>query len=193
MTLFRTSLAAVLLSACALSAHASVVTFSGEPAKTFADGSFSWHLDGDGNEVGFYPLASQFGERALNSSGTGETIYFTSPVYFNALTFEAAAEAINPAAITVSLYDAHANLLAAQGFAIDMPFFPDLTLTFDQAGVAAAAITLDYDAAFGQYATFIVKNVTYGEVPAGSVPEPASLALLGLGVCAALSARRKRG
>ena len=71
----------IVLAVLAFSANASVVQFSGNPATTFADGTFSTNLSGDYAD-GFATLDNV---TAFNNYGqNGEFINFNGPVTLKA-------------------------------------------------------------------------------------------------------------
>lgn len=194
MNLFRNTLAALVLGAFATCAGATVITFSGDPAATFADGTISHQVDDQGYDNGMYPLGGDGSTRAYNSSGTAETFRFNAPVTFDAVTLLPAIEMIMPDHITVSLYGAGDALLSAQTFDVPGFYFDATTLTFDVAAVSKAVLSYSFDDATDTRAAyFVLQDVTYDvDAPSADVPEPASLALFGLGACAVAALRRKR-
>jgi hypothetical protein len=185
MTLFSKSVAALALSLSAIYAHASVVTFS-DTKTTFADGSYS---------AGFYPLGSRDNAtRAYNDSGSDVSVDFNAPVWLTSVTLLAALEVKMPDQITVTLYDAANTVLGSETLDVFQRFFfPPTTFTFNTANVSSVAFSLGWIDTPAQPAYFQVEDITYSfDAPSGDVPEPASLALFGLGACAVAAVRRKR-
>lgn len=192
MNILKSAVAAVALSFAAVSAHASVVTFSGDPATNFEHGTFSHGVDKDGYGIGFYPLGGD-GPRAYNSSGKGESIFFSEPVWLGSLGLSGMVETIVPDYVTVSVFDSANNFLASRSE--DIPgWSPEiLTLTFNVDGVSRVDFSLGWYADPRDHANFIVQDIIYSvDGPIGAVPEPATLALFGLAACAVVAAHRKR-
>ncbi|MFL9924208.1 PEP-CTERM sorting domain-containing protein [Herbaspirillum lusitanum] len=168
------------------SAYASVVKFTenNNRSDSFADGTFSKNLShtyGDG----FYANNST---QAFNGYGqNGEFILFNSAVQLISLQL---ADWQYITSTTVSLYDAAQNLLGSQTVASNTL----QTLTFNTNNVTKLVFTFTGGTPnlYGDgrlVGWFIVDNITYG--PNQSVPEPAGIALLGLGL-AAMYLRRKK-
>lgn len=192
MNIFKSAVAAFALSVAAISAHASVVTFAGDPATNFEHGTFSHGTTTDGWGVGFYPLGGD-GPRAYNSSDKGESIFFSEPVWLGSLGLSGMVERIVPDYVGVWLFDSAGAVLASQN--VDIPgWSPDvLTVTFNTANVSKVSFELGWYANPREYANFIVRDIIYStDGPIGNVPEPATLALFGLAACAVAASRRKR-
>lgn len=177
------------LIAAAPAAKASVVTFGGTPALTFADGTFSSGLSGDYPD-GFYGFLTQ----AVDGYGqNGEAIYFTNPAEFNSVDVASCTGCGFPADnLTVSLYDAASNLLASQTATGLTSAFD--TLVFNTNGVSSVVFTFSDGADIyrdGRIdAWYYVNNVTYGAGVA-AVPAPGALLLLGFGLIALVCVRRQ--
>jgi hypothetical protein len=164
-------------------AFASVVTFTPDSQSiSFADGTFSKNLSP--YDDGFYGNSST--TQAFNAYGVnGESIYFNSAVQLISMQL---AIWSNATSTTVSLYDAAQNLLGAQTVTSTVLQM----LTFNTNNVTQLVFTFTGGSQNGQIsnaAWFLVDNITYG--PNQSVPEPAGIALLGLGL-AAMYLRRKK-
>jgi hypothetical protein len=177
-------IAAIALSAAA--ANASVVTFDGDPSAGFADGTFSTNLSGFWAD-GFYATTAT---QAFNGYGqTGEWISFNNAKQLNFLTLN---EYFGLNGVTVSLYDTVGNLVATQ--TADFVNGPTTqTLTFNANDVAKVVFdNIGGDNYYGDGRTagwYLVDNITYSD---NAVPEPATLAMFGLGALALASRRRSR-
>lgn len=186
MNKFVKTLAAAAFFLTASLASASVVTFNGGPATTFADGTFSTSLSGLYND-GFYGS----GTSAYNGYGqTGESISFNTATHLDSLMLQ---QYSGLTGVRVDLFDAANSLIGQQTV-----YFVDYlakTLSFDLNNVTKIVFNnLGGSDAYGDGRTagwYTLSNVTYS-ANAVNVPEPASLAILGLGLAGIGAVRRRR-
>jgi hypothetical protein len=181
----KTLMKALVIAALSLSASlasASVITFSGNPATSFADGTFSTRVSGNLYD-GFYTVSST---KAFNAYGVnGEYILFNHAEQLNYLTVS---EYSGVQTMSVSLYGTGGNLLAQQT-ADFIHGAQSQLLTFNTNAVAK--IVFDRNNGNATAAWYYVSDVNYS--PNAAVPEPATLAVFGLGMAGLAAARRRRG
>lgn len=189
MNNFAKTLTAAAFTLSASFAHAGVVTFDGWPATTFADGTFSGNLSGIW-EDGFYGS----GTSAYNGFGqTGEYISFNTAKQLNHLTLS---YYHGLEGVKVNVYDAGNTLLAQQTANFLQNY--SSTLTFDLNNVSKIVFdNIGGSDAYGDGRTagwYYISNVTYSDNVASSnnVPEPGSLAMLGLGLAGLIASRRRK-
>jgi hypothetical protein len=177
---------AVVLSGAVVKAD-SMVSFTGSPSTSWADGTFSTNLSGDYPD-GFYPWGSS--SAAFNGYGqNGEYILFNSLVTLNSLGLigghTGGCCSLNPDSVIVSLYDG-ATLVGSQ---TDTSLGVYQTLIFNIADVNK--IEFDFTGGGANYygdgrtaAWYIVDNVTYNG--SSTVPEPGTGAELGTALAGAI-------
>lgn len=184
--LIKAAVIAVSLSAAA--ANATVLTFHSSPATTFADGTLSTNLSGR-HPDGFYTVNAT---TAYNGYGqTGESITFNSAKQLNVLTVSQFS-GLN--GVTVALYNNSGNLITQQ--TADFLTNPGAhTLTFNTNDVAKVVFNnIGGSNVYGDgrmAGWYYLSNVTYSDNVA--VPEPATLAVFGLGMMGLAAARRRSG
>ena len=186
-------ISAVATTLCVVSpSFASTVTFSGFPATTFTDGSFSTSLSGLYPDGFYYHDSSPSGSAAYNGYGQdGEYINFNNGVLLNSLTLESMWE-FTLSSITASLYNSSDTLLASQSWIGG----PAQTLTFNVADVSKISFNIgggtDFYGDGRIVGWYIVRDITYNATP---VPEPETYALFmaGLGLMGFIARRRKNG
>lgn len=173
-------------------AQASVVEFSGSPATSWADGTFSHNLSGDFAD-GFYKYSNA--QTAYDGYGqNGEYILFNRAVTLNSLQIlpPDCCAGGPPSSVTVSLYNG-ATLLSS---ALDSTPLTPVTETFNEADVTEVLFT--FAGGTNTYgdgriaAWYEISNVTYNDPMVSAVPEPASMALLGAGILGVGIIRRHR-
>jgi hypothetical protein len=182
---------ALALTCAASAANAALVLFSGGPATTFADGSFSSNLSGSFPD-GFYANGPH---AAFNGFGqNGERILFNAPVTLNSLWLGKCNYCVDtgPASFTVSLYDASSVLLDAQSITASST---EALLSFDTPGVTKVEFTFEGGQDFygdGRIvAWYQARDISY---TLGGVPEPAVWALMvgGFGLAGGALRRHRR-
>lgn len=178
---------AALATSFALAANASVVTFDGDPALSWAGGTFTYGLSGDYLD-GFFTQGAA-STSAYNGYGqSGESIGFNSPVTLESLDLMECGfcQGGAPVDYTVALFDRFGVPLTSQTV---LPTTSPQTLVFDTPGVSTVTFTFDGGSnLFGDgrsVAWYVVSNVTFDDVP-----EPAAWSLMLLGVAAAGSLAR---
>jgi hypothetical protein len=183
-TLIKAAVIAMSLSAAA--ANATVLTFNGYPATTFDDGTLSTGLSGYYND-GFYAVGTT---TAYNGYGqTGESISFNSAKQLNELTLS---PYFGLNGVNVVLYNNSGNLITQQT-ANFLTTPGSQTLTFNANDVAK--VVFDNIGGANYYGDgrvagwYYLSNVTYSDNVA--VPEPATLAVFGLGMMGLAAARRR--
>ena len=169
-------------------ANADVITFDSSPSHAFADGTFSSGIGGYFSD-GFYQTGSS--TSAFNGYGqNGEYITFNGPATVVSMDVQQWTTATQ---FTVTLLDATSNILAAQNFI----GYDWQTLTFNTVNVSEILFTFTggYDA-YGignnNTAWYAVDNIIYNPGATAAVPEPASMALLGLGLAGLGIVRRRK-
>lgn len=194
MNLFSKSLAALLLSASAFCAHASVITFTGQPSLTFQDGSFSTHTTASGYTGGFSFYGGEPSTIGYNDLGSAESISFNKPVWFDSFSLSTGAEMIPPDFLTIALFDAADHFLMSKQFDFPGFMFAPVKMDFGVAGISKVEFTPGWYESSGYHdGRFVIQDITYSlDGQTGTVPEPASLVLLGLGAAAFGAVRRKR-
>lgn len=197
---FARTLAAALMLAAAGAAQSSVVSFAdttgnGIVATQFADGTFTHNLSGIYND-GFW---RDFGSdtHVTNYYGyNNEAILFNQAVTLHSLQLGGYLN-YDGTTLTASLYDSGNNLLAFS--TIDNPWDGMETLVFDVANTSRVEFSFTggsdvYGRGFNS-AWYQLDNVTYTVDAQGNpsnVPEPASLALFGLGAAGLAFFRRRK-
>lgn len=202
MKFVRTLISALTLSAAAGAVQASVVSFADTTgnnwvASTFADGTFTHNLNSN-VEDGFYRLYGNSDTLVTNFYGyNNEAILFNQNVTLNSLQL-GDYNNYNGATLTASLYYGADNLLAYS--TIDNPSELLETLTFGTANTRKVVFSFTggsevYGLGFNSL-WYALDNVDYtvgGQSTTPSdVPEPASLALFGLGAAGLAFARRRK-
>jgi hypothetical protein len=194
-TKFLFALAMAVVMICVVAKADTVVSFTGGPSTSWADGTFSTNLSGDYAD-GFYPVS---GSSAYNGYGqNGEYILFNNLVTLNSLSLIGGRSGgcctLNPDSVIVSLYDG-ASFLGSQ---TDASLGDWETLIFNVADVNK--IEFDFTGGDVNYyedgrtvAWYVVDNVTYNGL--GQVPEPGTGAEIGTvlaGVIALILRRRTK-
>jgi hypothetical protein len=194
MKRFVTAVSASVVAMATLggAANAAVVNFSGSPATTFADGTFTSNLSSFPD--GFYTIDST---TAFNGYGqNGLAIIFNAATIFNSLKLAKCRFCLDtsPSSYTVSLFDSASGLLTTQSVT---PTSGYQTLTFNMAGVKSVVFgftggLLNLYGDGRTVAWYETSDVTYGNAVMNAVPEPASWAMLITGFGLVGGAMRRR-
>lgn len=203
MKFAHTMALALSLTALAGAAQASVVSFAdstgnGTVATQFADGTFTHNLSGKVND-GFFLYGNGGATRVTNFYGyNNEAILFNQAVTLNSLQLGGMSNYAG-STLTASLYDSGNNLLAYS--TLGNPSTALETLTFDVAHTSKVVFSFTGgNDVYGQgfkSVWYLLDNVTYSadsqsRQDLSNVPEPASLALFGLGAAGLAAARRRK-
>jgi hypothetical protein len=199
---FARTLIAALAMAAAGAAQASVVSFAdtsggdGLVSTKFADGVFTYHTDPVVTD-GFYAFSTT---SATNMYGyNNEAILFNQDVTLHSLQL-GGLSSYESATLSAALYDGGNNLLAFS--TIDSLENVVETLVFDAAHTRKLVLSFtggEYNSSTGLNSVwYLLDNVTYSvegastTTPSNDVPEPAPLALFGLGAAVLALARRRK-
>ena len=180
-------------------ANASVIDFSsGQPATTFADGTFDHFYTSFNTPAGFHPFSFPgHSTGAYNSYGVNNLfINFDTQVILNSIDISNLGDTYAAENLTVSLYDTGSNLITSKTLSLTQ-FWQTLTFDTDQVNHLELTWTGGGTQAYlgagdlGNYAWYYINNVTYTKPSPSAVPIPSAIWLFGSSIAGFIGFSRR--